>query len=158
MEIANEAQWTPEQQVKELKRRMAVLSSDLPQDIPSFKPNPDDIIVAIPPKNGTTWVMHTCHQIRMKGQEPHFADQLDVITWIEASQRVYGLEPANKPQPAKPHIFVTNLSHSLIPRGGKLICCYRDQKDAVLSAYHFFNSKLCLKGRVSVPIFADLLS
>lgn len=156
MEVTNEAQWTPEQQAIELKRRMAVLSSDLPQDVSSFKPNPNDVIVAIPSKNGTTWVMHICHQVRMKGLEPDFTDQLDVITWIEASQRLYGLEPASKPQPARPHIFVTHLSHLLIPRGGKLICCYRDQKDAVLSAYHFLNSKLCLKGRVLMPTFADL--
>lgn len=68
--------------MQELKRRAGAIASSLVEK-PSFQPNPDDMIVAIPPKNGTTWVLHTCHQIRMQGQEPNFDDQNDVIGLIE---------------------------------------------------------------------------
>ena len=153
--LSVELKWSPEQQVQELKRRMDASTSDMSNDETSFKPNPDDVIVAIPPKNGTTWLMHICHQVRMKGQEPDFEDQLDVITWIEASERVYGYKPADKPQPTKPHVFNTHLPCSLVPHGGKVIYCIRDQKDALVSAYNFYDSKLCLRGRVCMEVFAD---
>ena len=148
--------WTTKQQTQELKRRMGVLASQLTiQQKPSFKPNPDDIIVALPPKNGITWMMHICHQIRMKGQEPDFEDQMDVIPRIEMSERLFGVDPGTKLQPAIPHIFSTHLPYHLVPEGGKRIFSFRNQKDAVVSAYHFFNSCLALKGRVSLPIFAN---
>ena len=153
--VSGELQWSLEQQVKELKRRMDASKSDMDYKQQTFKPNPDDVIVAVPPKNGTTWLMHICHQIRVKGQEPDFEDQLDVITWIEASERVYGYKPADKPQPARPHVFVTHLPCSLVPAGGKLIYCFRDPKDALLSAYHFYDSKLSLRNRVCMEVFAD---
>ena len=149
-------QWPPEQQLKELERRMDASSSDMNHTKPSFQPKSDDIIVAIPPKNGITWLMHICHQMRMQGREPDFEDQMQVITWIEASEKVHGIDPAAKTQPARPYIFVTHLPHSLLPNGGKLIYCFREQKDAVLSAYYFYDSKLSLKGRVSLSIFADV--
>ena len=153
--IAALESWTPEQQVQELKRRMGVVMSQMmAHEKPSFKPNPDDIIVAMPPKNGTTWVMHICHQIRMKGQEPNFENQLEVICMIDI-EKLFGVDPATKLQPANPRIFATHLPYPLVPEGGKRIFCFRDQKDAVVSAYHFFGSGLALKGRVSLPIFAN---
>ena len=151
-----EVLWPPEQQLKELKRRMDASNSDMSHNKPFFQPNPDDVIVAIPQKNGITWMMHICHQIRMRGREPDFEDQLQVITWIEASEKVHGIDPASKPQPASPRIFVTHLPFPLLPRGGKRIYCFRDQKDAVLSAYYFYDSKFSLRGRVSMTIFADV--
>ena len=151
-----EGQWPPEQQLKELKRRMEASNSDMSHTKPSFQPDPDDVIVAIPQKNGITWVMHICHQIRMRGREPDFEDQLQVITWIEASENIHGIDPATKPQPASPRIFVTHLPFHLLPSGGKRIYCFRDQKDAVLSAYYFYDSKFSLRGRVSMSTFADV--
>ena len=155
-EINEALQWTIEKQTMELKRRIDASNTDMVHEKSTFKPNQDDVLVTILPKNGTTWVMHICHQIRMKGREPDFDDQLSVITWIEASKRVYGIEPGDRPQPAKPRIFVTNLLYSLIPIGGKRVYCFRDQKDVVLSAYYFYDSKLSLRGRVSMSVFADI--
>ena len=148
--------WTPEQQMQELKRRMGLaMSQMMSNEKISFKPNPDDIIVTLPPKNGTTWLMHICHQIRMKGHEPDFDDQLEVVSLIEASERLFGVNPTTQQQPASPRIFGTHLSYPLVPEGGKKIFSFRNQKDAVVSAYHFFGSFLALKGRVSLPIFAQ---
>ena len=45
-----EEKWLPEQQLKELKRRMDASNSDMSHTKPSFQPNPGDVIVAIPQK------------------------------------------------------------------------------------------------------------
>ena len=149
--------WTPEQQMQELKRRIGIILAAglLSQEKPSFKPHPDDVIVTVPIKNGTTWLLHICHQIRMKGHEPDFEDQLDIMGWIEASPKVTsGKDTMAQEQPADPRIFVSHLQYSLVPEGGKRIYCFRDPKDAVISAYHFTDSHLALKGRVALPLFA----
>ena len=150
--------WTPEEQFHELKRRMGFMAKMLNHDTESsFKPNRDDVIVALPPKNGTTWLTHICHQIRMKGLEPEFDDQMrDVVCVIEASQRLFGIEPGAHRQPAQPRIFATHLPYSFVPTGGKNIYCFREPKDAAVSAYHFYDSVLSLKGRVSLAIFAQV--
>ena len=74
----------------------------------SFTPLPDDIIVAVPQKCGTTWLLHICHQIRMRGAEPDFKSQADVITWIELAQGVYKVDPVTMPQPASPRILYSH--------------------------------------------------
>ena len=147
--------WSEEQQKYELKRRIAIARSDMNYDPPSFKPNPDDVIVAVPPKNGMTWILHICHQIRMQGQEPDFEDQIDVLTWIEGSEHLFRIDPAAKKQPAKPHIFFTHLTFPIRPAGGRQVYCFRDQADAVVSAYYYFNSGLLLRSRVSLSVFAQ---
>ena len=153
--IAGLESWTPEQQVQELKRRMDVTFSEMMTfEKPSFKPKPDDVFIVLPPKNGTTWMMHICHQIRMKGQEPDFEDQTEVMCFLDLSEKIRGVAPDAKPQPATPRIFASHLPYPLIPEGGKRIFSFRNQKDAVVSAYHFFDSGLALKGRVALPVFA----
>ena len=148
--------WTPEQQGEELTRRLEVMRSGITFSKPSFNPNPDDVIAAVPPKNGTTWLLHICHQIRMKGAELDFDDQAEVVTWIEGTKILLGMEPADKPQPVKPHIFLTHLSYPFVALGGRRLYCFRDQKDALLSAYRFMDSFLSLKGRVTLPIFSSV--
>ena len=148
--------WTPEQQMQELKRRMGVMMSmTASMEKPSFKPRPDDVIVVIPPKHGTTWLLHVCHQIRMKGQEPDFEDQLDVVGWIEANEKLIGRNTLLQDQPASPRVFVSHLAYSLVPEGGKKIFSFRDPKDVVISAYHFIDSALAFKGRIPLPMFAQ---
>ena len=90
----------------------------------------------------------------MKGQEPDFEDQIEVIALIEASEKLFGFNPATQVQPAKPRIFGTHLPYSLTPEGGKKIFSFREPKDAVVSAYHFFDSALALRKRIALPIFA----
>ena len=53
-------------------------SHDLRQH--GFQPHADDVIVAVPPKSGTTMLLQACHQLRMKGRwggEVDFEDQMD---------------------------------------------------------------------------------
>ena len=136
--IVSSEEWTPEQQVQELTTRFEMVDSLMKFDRSNFSPNPDDIVIAIPPKNGTTWMIHICHQIRMHGAEPDFDEQSQVFTWprMEAPKRVLGVDPAARPQP-KPLIFNTHLFYPSVPLGGRKIYCFRDQKDATISAYHF---------------------
>ena len=153
---SNDEVWTPEQQIQELKRRADAIASTLVKK-PSFKPNPDDVIVAVPPKNGTTWLLHICHQIRMQGQEPDFEDQNDVIGLIELLEvsKKTGRKLATLEQPVKPRIFAIHQPHEFVPKGGRIIYCFRDQKDAVVSNYHFLNTLVSLRGRVSLSIFTQ---
>ena len=87
---------------------------------------------------------------------PDFDDQLTVIAWIEGTKCLDGIEPQDKPQPAKPHIFLSHFPYTLVPLGGRRLYCFRDQKDALFSAYFFIDSFLSLKGRVTVSIFASV--
>ena len=149
--------WTPEHQQKELTRRLEIMTSNMDFEVASsFKAQPSDMILAIPPKNGATWLLHICHQIRMQGEEPTFEEQHEVVTWIEGTRKLLGIDPAAKQQPAKPRIFLTHLTYPLVPSGGRRIFSFRDQKDVVISAYRFLDSHLSLKGRVSLPVFASV--
>ena len=153
----NESSWTQEQQMQELKTRLGFAESILSsQGKPALKPNPDDLIVIVPPKHGMTWLLHVCHQIRMKGQEPDFEDQWEVVSLIEGHENLYGQRPEDQIQPANPRIYATHMPYSLIPDGGRRIFSFRDPKDVVISAYHFMNSFVALNGRVALPMFAHV--
>ena len=132
-------------------RRLGVFPN--PEEKISFAPRPSDVIVATPPKSGTTWLTHICHQLRMKGAEPDFKEQTDVLTRLELEINV---DPQTKPQPAEPRVFFSHLFYPSVPKGGKIINCHRDLRDAVYSSYSFFDTMLSLKGRVSLPIFAKV--
>ena len=156
--IIQSKEWTPEQQVQELKRRMSLIFSLMapPEDLP-FTPRPSDVICAVPHKNGTTWLSHICHQIRMQGAEPDFKEQTDVVCFLEASKKMFGVEPENFVQPAEPRLFLSHLPYFRVPKGGKVIYLFRDQKDALFSMYRMFDSIAALKGRVSLAIFSQAI-
>ena len=141
--------WNHEQQIQELMRRFEILESSTryAKDKPSFEINPDDLLVVVLPKHGTTWLLHVCHQIRMKGEEPNFENQIEVFNHIG------GLKTDSK-QPVAPYIHMTQVPYPFVPDGGRRIFSFRELKDVVVSAYHFIDSFLALKGRVSLPIFA----
>lgn len=80
--------------MQELKTRLGFAQSIIDsQEKPALKLNPDDVLVTVPPKNGMTWLLHVCHQIRMKGQEPNFEDQWEVVCLIEGHEKLYGQRP-----------------------------------------------------------------
>ena len=143
--------WTPEQQVRELKRRSL---PPVAEGSISFTPRPTDVILTVPPKCGTTWLLHIIHQLRMNGAEPDFEDQFEVMMWVERS-RMFGVDPDTMTQPAEPRIFFSHLPYDRVPKGGKMIYCFRDQGDALYSLYRFLDALYLLRGRVSLPIFAN---
>ena len=87
-------EWSAERQMQEVARRWGFYREMENHQELSFTPLPNDVIVAVPQKCGTTWLLHICHQIRMRGAEPDFKSQADVITWIELAERVYKVDPA----------------------------------------------------------------
>ena len=112
-------------------------------------------------------VVVTMEQIAYRGeavattydQEPDFDDQNDVIGLIELLEIAAktGKKLASLEQPAKPRVFAIHHPYEFVPKGGKIIYCFRDQKDAILSNYHFFNLLVSLRGRVSLPVFTQHL-
>ena len=159
-EYAKAPTWTFEQQVQELTRRMMVVNNITLKKQLSFSPRPTDVIVATSPKSGTTWVTHICHQIRTKGAEPDFENQMPEVTVLldMGGHPELNIDPNTMVQPAEPRIYFTHHTYETIPKGGKLIYCFRDQKDALYSSYPFLDSILALKGRVSLSVFSELLT
>ena len=127
----------------------------MPRKKTAFKLNPDDLLVVVPPKHGTTWLLHVCHQIRMKGEEPNFENQAEVISHLYGHDKMFRVKSDDQKQPARPYIYVTQMLYAFVPEGGKRIFSFREPKDVVVSAYHFMDSFLALKGRVTLPIFAQ---
>ena len=100
-----------------------------------YRPRPTDVVVATFPKNGTTWVLHICHQLRMRGAEPDFADQEDMLSLLDliplglSAGKVLGADGVDRSiQSAEPHIFATHVRCDAVPRGGKIITCVREPK------------------------------
>ena len=81
-----------------------------------------------------------CHQLRMHGAEPDFYGQDKVVAWMEKGVDWFGFDPNMAPQPAEPRLFKSRLPYGAVPAGGKMIYCFRDLKDVVVSAYHFANT------------------
>ncbi|KAL5489215.1 hypothetical protein EMCRGX_G018283 [Ephydatia muelleri] len=120
-EYAKAPTWTFEQQVQELTRRLMVVNGMLKKQL-SFSPRPTDVIVATSPKSGTTWVTHICHQIRTKGAEPDFENQMpDVIIVLDMGGRPeLNIDPNTMVQPAEPRIYFTHHTYETIPKGGRV--------------------------------------
>ena len=156
-DLVRAAVWTPEQQVQELKRRRQRSVPSKTEGDFSFTPRPTDVIVAVPSKHGTTWLLHIVHQLRMNGAEPDFKEQEEVVAWIERSQALYGEDPNTKLQPAEPRLFFSHLPYNRVPKGGKLIYCYRNLEDAMYFLYRFMDSIWSLQGRVSLLVFVNTL-
>lgn len=153
--------WTPEQQLQELTRRLDIFDSIQKSWVamtPKFNPCPDDVICVVPPKSGTTWLTHICHQIRMKGAEPDFDEQTKVVYWLDANKKKYGIDPDDVVQPAKPRLFVSNFtSYDKVPKSRRMIYVFRDAMDALYSEYRMRDSLFMLRGRVSFGVYAKLI-
>ena len=62
------------------------------------------------------------------------------------------------PQPADPRIFHTHIPYAKLPKGGRMITCYREPLDMLASVYPFMDTQLALKGRVSKSLFHETFS
>ena len=67
---------------------IAAESLGLLPDPRRLEPAPTDVVVAVPGKSGTTWLMHMAHQLRMEAAPPDFDDQMDVIPVRARSARL----------------------------------------------------------------------
>ena len=149
--------WTVDEQIQELGKRMTTMVDKFNKPL-SFSPRPTDVTIVTAPKSGTTWTSHICHQIRTKGAEPDFENQVPDVTIVLDTVDTFGINPDAMVQPAEPRIYCTHHKYATTPKGGKLIYCFRDQKDVLFSYYPFFDSFVFLKGRVSLAVFAEYLT
>ena len=156
-EDVESAKWTEEEQVKQLIKR----GGEQIKQSYSFSPRPTDVIVAVPPKSGNTWLSHICHQIRTKGADLDFEDQIpNVVTFLELNDIVlpqFKVDPDNVIQPAEPRVFLTHFTYERVPKGGRLIYCFRNPTDLLYSLYLFIDTMWLLKGRVSLKTCLDFL-
>ena len=85
----------PIEQAQEFQERLGNFLQiyDKTVNASDFCLDPDNVIVATPPKNGSTWILHVCHRLRMKGQarSPDFDDQLQVVYMFEQSEKLFGV-------------------------------------------------------------------
>lgn len=111
------------------------------EHLAKYKPRPSDIIVAVPGKSGTTWLMQIAHQLRIGGQEIDFEDQMDVMPWLEGGAASILDQDPNMKQVGEPRVFKSHMGWESFEkeqlRSSKIIYCFRDIKDVAFSAWKF---------------------
>ncbi|CAJ1448751.1 unnamed protein product [Effrenium voratum] len=102
------------------------------QTFAHWKSRPDDVIVAVPAKSGTTMMLQMAHQLRVRGAwggDFDFDDQMDVIPILEGGPAaLLASNDINKEQVAHPRIYKSHLRFKSCP-AVKRVYCFRDLKD-----------------------------
>eukprot|EP00928_Gymnodinium_smaydae_P066178 TRINITY_DN49226_c0_g1_i1.p1 TRINITY_DN49226_c0_g1~~TRINITY_DN49226_c0_g1_i1.p1 ORF type:complete len:390 (+),score=61.71 TRINITY_DN49226_c0_g1_i1:104-1171(+) len=129
-----------------------------------------DIIIAVPEKSGTTWLMQIAHQLRMKGVEKAYEDQMDIIPWLEGGaarllNQDMNMEQFAEPRLFKSHLTWTKLEESPVPDNAKIVYCFRSIEDQLYSFWKFlppfteceipcwaFTTCLCIVGFVDTGL------
>ena len=118
---------------------------------------PSDVWVITPPKSGTTWVTHMAHQLRTGGREVDFADQDDVVPWVEMLDTDFLDGTALNRNPngehvAFPRVFKSHLSFAALPPGPyRKVFVFRDPADMLVSAAEFLPTLWGIVNPPSVP-------
>ena len=113
---------------------------------------PTDVFVATFPKCGTTWTQQIVHGLRTRGSMD-FEEISFAVPFIDNSN-LDGTD-IHAPQAAEPRAFKTHLPWSDVPKGGKYIYVMRDPRDALVSAYHFYNGWYFERDAFDLPAFAE---
>ncbi|CAE8717442.1 unnamed protein product, partial [Polarella glacialis] len=127
--------------LRELPSKVVTLSKD--DLLEKWRSRPTDVVIAVPPKSGTTWLLQIAHQLRMKGAwggDASFEDQMDVMPMLEGGPA--SLLPdndINKEHVADPRVYKSHLRFRSCPDTVKRIYCFRDLKDVIVSDWHFIS-------------------
>ncbi|KAI5670301.1 hypothetical protein M9H77_10665 [Catharanthus roseus] len=122
----------------------------------NFEAQNEDILLASPPKTGTTWLKALCLCI-LKNQNIEDDEKDDVLTKENPHFNVQTIESmiySTKPNPDddlyttrkdSPRLFHTHLPYNVLPDSikqsdCKIVYITRNPKDTVVSLWHFFNS------------------
>ena len=112
-----------------------------------FMPRPKDVIIAPYAKCGTTWLQQMVHSLRTGG-DLAFDDISQVVPWIETAHDL-GLD-LDAEQRAEPRAFKSHLAWHDVPKGARYIVAVRDPRDALVSAYRFFEGWFFEPGSISI--------
>ena len=129
----------------------------------SYKPNPNDVVIATTPKAGTTWVQQICHQIRCALVAPQrgmdFDEISSVVPWIELAhdlgQNLHGEQVPFATPENFPRFFKTHCWYNHCPRFPKTIVVLRDPCDVLTSFYSFFEGWFFDAGSIDIETFAN---
>lgn len=118
----------------------------------TFEANNDDVLLACPPKTGTTWLKALCLCI-MQNPSTENGETDDILTKENPHLSIQTIESmiyATKPYPdlysaPSPRLFHTHLPYKVLPDSikssdCKIVYLARNPKDTLISLWHFFNS------------------
>ncbi len=112
-----------------------------------FVPGPTDVIIAPFAKCGTTWLQQMVHSLRTGG-DLDFDDISRVVPWIETAGDL-GLD-LDADQRGEPRCFKSHLAWPDVPKGARYIVAVRDPRDALVSAYRFFEGWFFEPGSIDI--------
>ena len=123
-----------------------------------FVPDSSDVIIATPPKCGTTLVQQICHSLRSNG-DMSFDEISLVIPCLEMAWS-YGYMDLAAPQPfAPPQLYKTHFWRRHCPRdatrGNRVIYVCRDPRDAGPSFYSFMNGWMFPRDSIPMDDFLE---
>src|SRR6476620_10468462 len=113
----------------------------------AFVPRPTDVVIAPFAKCGTTWLQQMVHSLRTGG-DLDFDDVSRVVPWIETAQDL-GLD-LDAEQRGEPRAFKSHLSYDQVPADARYIVSIRDPRDALVSAYRFFEGWFFEPGSIDI--------
>jgi len=112
-----------------------------------FVPRPSDVIIASYAKCGTTWLQQMVHSLRTGG-DLDFDDISRVVPWIETAADL-GLD-LDGLERGEPRAFKSHLAYDQVPAGARYIVSARDPRDALVSAYRFFEGWFFEPGSIDI--------
>ena len=118
-----------------------------------FVPRPSDVIIASYAKCGTTWLQQMVHSLRTGG-DLDFDDISRVVPWLETAADL-GID-LDAPQRAEPRAFKSHLAYDQVPGPARYIVSVRDPRDALVSAYRFFEGWFFEPGSIDIETFGRM--
>ena len=118
-----------------------------------FVPRPSDVIIASYAKCGTTWLQQMAHSLRTGG-DLDFDDISRVVPWIETAADL-GID-LDAPQRAEPRAFKSHLAYDQVPAPARYIVSVRDPRDALVSAFRFFEGWFFEPGSIDIETFGRM--
>jgi hypothetical protein len=116
-----------------------------PRLLASFQPRPTDVLIATPPKAGTTWMQQILYQLKSKG-DANFGSIFDVVPWLEFPRPNKSIqEVINEYNLMEdPRIFKTHCTFEQCPIGNgcKVILSWRDPRDCATSFFYHLQDTL----------------
>ena len=140
--------------LEELMDKMgALVSDDGYRAGLAFRPQPTDVIISPYGKCGTTWLQQMVHSLRTGG-DLDFDDISEVVPWIETAADL-GID-LNADQRAAPRAFKSHLPWDEVPKGARYIVSLRDPRDALVSAYRFFEGWFFEPGTIEIDVLGRM--